>query len=314
MSSRTGFVYHEKYLEHDTGAGHPENPERLKAIVARLRETGLWNQLQHLIIDEAEEEWLIRVHTREHLKYLKQACKQNLRTVDQGDTQVSAESYNAALLAAGGALAATEAVMSGLLRNAFCAIRPPGHHAERDKPMGFCLLNNAAICARYAQVKSGAERIAILDWDVHHGNGTQHIFYDDKSVLYISTHQFPFYPGTGSRGESGVGSGDGYTLNIPMFAGSGEIEFLEVFKEQIIPALNNYHPDLLLISAGFDAHKDDPLANLQLTDDSFGIFTELLMDTCEHLCSGRIVSVLEGGYNLTAMAGSVETHLRTLIS
>ena len=313
MKSKTGFVYHDRFLDHDTGPGHPECAKRLKAITNHLKEIKLWQQLQHLIIDEAPEEWLLLAHSMEHLKYLRQVCSQGMTTLDGGDTCSCSESYNIALLAAGGVLAATDAVMNGLLQNIFCAVRPPGHHAERDKAMGFCLLNNVAVAARYAQRKYNAERIAIIDWDVHHGNGTQHIFYDDKSVLYISTHQYPFYPGTGSRSEKGIGEGEGYTLNIPMFAGSGEQEFIEVFTKEVIPSIKSYHPDLIFISAGFDAHRDDPLANLELTEESFAKLTSIVAETAAKVCNGHIISILEGGYNLTALARSVEAHLKAMM-
>jgi acetoin utilization deacetylase AcuC-like enzyme len=313
MTSRTGFVYHDRFLDHDTGSGHPERVDRLRSITNHLKNIKLWQELQHLIIDEAPEETVYAVHSPEHLKYLRQACAQGLRIVDEGDTHISRDSYQIALLAAGGVLAAVDAVMAGILQNVFCAVRPPGHHAEYDKAMGFCLLNNVAIGARYAQRKYRAERIAIIDWDVHHCNGTQRTFYDDNSVLVISTHQFPFYPGTGSRGERGTGNGEGYTLNIPMFAGSGEEQFLDAFTEEVIPSLDNFRPDLIFLSAGFDAHKDDPLANLNLTEESFGKLTTMIVAAAEKHCSGKIVSVLEGGYNLDALARSVEAHLRVLM-
>jgi acetoin utilization deacetylase AcuC-like enzyme len=313
MISKTGFVYHDRFLEHDTGPGHPECSNRLRTITDHLKEIKLWQQLHHLLIDEAPEEWLLQVHSLEHLEFLKQSCLQGMTTLDGGDTHASGNSYNAAILAAGGVLAATDAVMGGLLQNVFCAVRPPGHHAERDNAMGFCLLNNVAIAARYAQQKHQAERVAIIDWDVHHGNGTQHIFYNDKSVLYISTHQHPFYPGTGSRGERGAGDGEGYTLNIPMFAGAGEEEFIEAFTEEVIPSLDNYRPDLILISAGFDAHRDDPLANLDLTEESFAKLTRMVAESAAKFCNGRIVSVLEGGYNMFSLARSVESHLRIMM-
>ena len=313
MKSKTGFVYHDRFLDHDTGPGHPECAKRLKAITNHLKEIKLWQQLQHLIIDEAPEEWLLLAHSLEHLKHLRQVCSQGMTTLDSGDTCSCSESYNIALLAAGGVLAATDAVMNGLLQNIFCAVRPPGHHAERDKAMGFCLLNNVAVAARYAQRKYNAERVAIIDWDVHHGNGTQHIFYDDKSVLYISTHQYPFYPGTGSRSERGIGEGEGYTVNIPMFAGSGEQEFIEVFTKEVIPSIESYHPDLIFISAGFDAHRDDPLANLELTEESFAKLTSIVAETAAKVCNGHIISILEGGYNLTALARSVEAHLKAMM-
>lgn len=313
MTSQTGFIYHELFLGHDTGPGHPERPDRLRAIADHLKQTGLWQKLHHIIIDTAPEEYVLSVHSGEYIRFLDRACREGIRMLDRGDTIAGSNSYEAALLAAGGAISAVDAVMGGILQNAFCAVRPPGHHAERDSANGFCLLNNAAIAARYAQKKYNAERIAILDWDVHHGNGTQHIFYSDKSVLYISTHQFPFYPGTGSRAECGADEGEGYTLNIPLFAGSGDEEFSDAFSEVILPSLDNYHPDLIIISAGFDAHRDDPLANLNLTEESFSKFTTMIRDRAESLCQGKIVSILEGGYNLAALGRSVESHLKVLM-
>jgi acetoin utilization deacetylase AcuC-like enzyme len=313
MPSQTGFIYHERFLEHDTGPGHPERPDRLRAIVDHLKRIQLWQELHHLIIDAAPDEYVLSAHSSEYVRFLDRACREGITVLDRGDTYACSKSYDIALLAAGGTIAGVDAVMSGILKNAFCAVRPPGHHAERDSANGFCLLNNAAIAARYAQKKYNAERIAILDWDVHHGNGTQHIFYHEKSVLYISTHQFPFFPGTGSRAERGIDEGNGYTLNIPLFVGAGDEEFSDAFSEEILPSLDNYHPDLIIISAGFDAHRDDPLANLNLTEESFGKFTSMVRDRAERLCHGRIVSILEGGYNLTALARSVESHLRILM-
>jgi len=313
MPSQTGFIYHEQFLEHDTGPGHPERPDRLHAIADHLKKIQLWQKLQHLIIDTAPEEYIVSVHTGEYLRFLDRACREGITVLDRGDTCACSKSYEVALLAAGGVIAGVDAVMSGILSNAFCAVRPPGHHAERDSTNGFCLLNNAAIAARYAQKKYNADRIAILDWDVHHGNGTQHIFYSDKSVLYISTHQYPFYPGTGSRAERGLDEGEGYTLNIPLFAGAGDEEFSDAFSEEILPSLDNFHPDLIIISAGFDAHRDDPLANLNLTEESYAAFTSMVRNHAESLCHGRIVSILEGGYNLSALARSVESHLRILM-
>jgi acetoin utilization deacetylase AcuC-like enzyme len=212
------------------------------------------------------------------------------------------------MLAAGAVLSGIDAVFLKKFDRAFCSVRPPGHHAECDRPMGFCLFNNVAVGARYAQRKHGLKKIAILDWDVHHGNGTQHIFESDPTVLYISLHQYPFYPGTGGRGEKGIGDGEGFTLNIPLPEGTGETRYFEAFNAEIIPALSKYHPDLLLISAGFDAHKDDPLGGMWLTEDSFGKMTNLVKNIAP------VVSVLEGGYDLDALARSVEAHLRSLLS
>jgi acetoin utilization deacetylase AcuC-like enzyme len=313
MTSRTGFVYHEKFLEHDTGPAHPERPERLTAIVSHLKETKLLNKLHHLLIDQSPEGWITNVHTPQHVTYVREACERGMQTLDGGDTQVCSVSFDTALLAVGGVIAGVDAVMTGLLQNVFCAVRPPGHHAEPDTAMGFCLFNNAAIAARYAQLKHGIERVAIIDWDVHHGNGTQQIFYDDKSVFYFSLHQYPFYPGTGNRSEQGIGRGDGYTLNIPMRAGSGEKEYIEAFNMDILPRLDGFRPNLIIISAGFDAHRDDPLANINLTENSYGVMTSMLVEAAGKYCDGRIVSVLEGGYNLKALAESVEAHITKLL-
>ena len=313
MSSQTGFVYNDRFLDHDTGAGHPERPERLAAVVNHLHSVGLWKNLQHLIIDRATEEQLVAVHRPRLVKFVREACERGIEVIDQGDTHVCSESYDIALLAAGGLLAGVDAVMSGILANVFCAIRPPGHHAERDASMGFCLFNNVAVATRYAQKKYGVERIAIIDWDVHHGNGTQDIFYDDPTVLYISTHQSPFYPGTGTRAERGTGRGEGFTLNLPMRAGSGEKEYLEAFQKEILPALHFFRPDLVMISAGFDAHKDDPLAHIKLTEATFARMTRLVMEIADAYCHGRIISALEGGYNFEGLSRSVEAHLRELL-
>jgi acetoin utilization deacetylase AcuC-like enzyme len=314
---KTGFVFHDKYLAHDTGKGHPEKPDRLNAIRTRLQKNDVWQKLHHLLIDSAPVEFVNKVHTFDHLKLVKERClaatKGGYSAVDQGDTVVCKNSYDVALLAAGGLISAVDAVMGGLLKNVFCAIRPPGHHAESSTPMGFCLFNNAAIAVRYAQEKFGLKRVAIIDWDVHHGNGTQQIFYSDPSVFFISLHQYPFYPGTGARSEDGDGNGRGLNLNCPMRAGSGEKEYIEAFQREIIPKLDGYMPELIFISAGFDAHKDDPLANINLTENSFALMTEIVSEIAEKYSQGRIISVLEGGYNLDSLSKSVEKHIEVLM-
>lgn len=315
--SKTGFVYHDQFLLHNTGIGHPEKPDRLKAIISHLQTTDLWNNLQHLLIDSVSTEIIRLVHTHQHINFIKERCEQIKESgyglLDQGDTAISPNSYEVALLAVGGVIAAVDAVCSGVLTNAFCAIRPPGHHAETNTPMGFCLFNNIAIAARYAQEKFNVRNVAIVDWDVHHGNGTQEIFYNDPSVFYISIHQYPFYPGTGARSERGAGKGEGFTLNCPMKAGSSEADYLQTFKTEIVPVLNTYQPELILISAGFDAHQDDPLANINLNENSFGKFTEILADIASKYSNNKIVSVLEGGYNLNALSKSVQKHIEILM-
>jgi acetoin utilization deacetylase AcuC-like enzyme len=243
---------------------------------------------------------------------IKARCRSGEQILDDGDTHVSKDSFDVALLAAGGVTLAIDQVMNGSLTRAFCAVRPPGHHAETSTVMGFCLFNNAAIGARYAQTRHGVERVAIVDWDVHHGNGTQQIFYEDDSVLFISLHQFPFYPGTGAANERGAGKGEGFTLNCPMGVGSVEKDYLDAFQAQILPALHRFQPQLILVSAGFDAHADDPLAGINLTEDSFGRMTELVLEISERYCKGKIVSILEGGYDLQALSRSVESHLKAM--
>lgn len=314
MASRTGFVFHERFLEHDTGIGHPERPDRLRAISKHLKEQKLWCELQHLFIDPASEDIVLKAHSHDHLRFIRESCKSGRKILDEGDTHVSTGSYEIALLAAGGAVASVDAVMQGTLSNAFCAVRPPGHHAERNRVMGFCLLNNVAIAARYAQHAYHLKRVAIVDWDVHHGNGTQEIFYDDPGVLFISTHQYPLWPGTGSRDEQGSGPGKGFTVNIPMPPESGENEYLAAFQKEIIPVLDGFRPELILLSAGFDAHTEDPLASINLTEESFGKLTDIVLEHAKVHCSGRVVSLLEGGYNLRALAASVEKHLRVLVA
>jgi len=310
--STVGFIYHPDYLKHDTGIGHPERPQRLATLVQHLLNTPLWRQLSHLRPEPAPLEQIHKVHPERYSAMVKVRCLGGEQILDGGDTHVCRESYDVALLAAGGVLHGVDEVMTGKLSSAFCAVRPPGHHAETSTVMGFCLFNNIAIGARYAQQKYGVERVAIIDWDVHHGNGTQEIFYEDNSVFYISLHQYPYYPGTGAANERGEGRGEGYTLNCPMGAGSVEKDYLDVFQGQILPALHKFQPQLVMISAGFDAHTDDPLAHINLTEDSFAKMTELVADISSKYSGSRIVSVLEGGYNLQALARSVESHLRVL--
>ncbi len=307
-----GIIYHPDYLKHDTGYGHPERPQRLESIVKHLMGTPLWTKIAHLRPSPASLEWIYAVHPEQYVEMIRKRCLSGEKILDQGDTHVCPESYDVALLAAGAALLGVDEILSGKNHAIFCAVRPPGHHAETATAMGFCLFNNVAIAARYAQKKYGIERVAILDWDVHHGNGTQEIFYEDDSVFYISLHQYPFYPGTGAADERGEGKGEGFTLNCPMKAGSTEKEYLDAFQRAILPALHRCRPQLLIISAGFDAHKDDPLAQIKLTEDSFAKMTTLVMEIASKYCNDRIVSVLEGGYNLEALARSVEKHVHEL--
>lgn len=311
--SRTGLVYHPDYLKHEPGGGHPENPQRLRSIVEHLKKVNLWSQLVHIEPAMASEELLELIHTKEHIERVKWTSQQGFGCLDWGDTLVSKLSYDVARLAVGGVLKAVDAVIEGTVDNAFAAIRPPGHHAERDRAMGFCLFNNVASAARYLQQKWDLERVLIVDWDVHHGNGTQHIFEEDPTVFYFSTHQYPYYPGTGSASEKGKGKGEGYTLNIPLPYGSNEEDYLRAFQKELVPAALNFKPDFILISAGFDAHKDDPLAGMRLTETSYYQLTRIIKRIASDTCQGRIVSLLEGGYNLIILSRSVESHLTALM-
>ncbi|OHB84156.1 MAG: histone deacetylase [Planctomycetes bacterium RBG_16_64_12] len=307
-----GLVYDDVYLRHKTGPGHPERPERLTAIVARLEKSDLNGKLVRLKPAAASIDWISAVHTPEYVQRVRASCQRGIRYLDSPDTPVSKESYEVALMAAGGVLAAVDAVMEGHVKSAFCAVRPPGHHALADEAMGFCLFNNVAIAARYVQRRHKLSKVLIVDWDVHHGNGTQAAFYDDPTVLYFSVHQYPFYPGSGSAGERGIGEGLNFTLNAPLPAGSGDEEYQKVFDQTLKPAALEFRPDFVLISAGFDAHEDDPLGAMSVSTQGFADLTRVLRGIADECCEGRIVSVLEGGYGLEGLAASTEAHLRVL--
>lgn len=310
---KTGFVYDPRYLEHDMGHGHPESPERLRAIVARLETGGLMSRLTRIDPVPAEDHWITQVHGASYVQTLKQHRPSSGRVQLDPDTSMSTGSLPAAYLAVGGVLAACDAVMGGEVEHAFCAVRPPGHHAEQNRAMGFCLFNNVAIAARYFQKKHGLARVLIVDWDVHHGNGTQHSFDEDASVLFFSTHQYPHYPGTGRASETGRGAGNGYTINVPMSGGEGDEEYIDVFERVLVPAADRFVPEAVMISAGFDAHRDDPLASMGLTETGYAALTRIVANIAARHSHRRIVSCLEGGYNLSALAASVEAHIGALL-
>jgi len=312
-SDKTGFVYSEAYLQHDTGGYHPESPERLKAIVERLERDGILTKLVLIEPSSADLDWVATIHTRGYIEEVKRACLAGMRFLHSPDTIICARSYDVALLAVGGVLRAIDAVMEGRVKNAFCAVRPPGHHALKNRAMGFCLFNNVAIGARYIQRKYGLTGVLIVDWDVHHGNGTQAAFYDDPTVLYFSVHQYPFYPGTGGSKEKGVGDGEGYTVNLPLPAGSGDEEYVRVFEEILRPKAIQFDPDFVLISAGFDPYDGDPIGEMRVTPEGFADLTRIIKGIAESCCEGRLVSVLEGGYNLKGLAESVEAHISLLM-
>jgi acetoin utilization deacetylase AcuC-like enzyme len=310
---RTGFLYDEIYLRHHTGAGHPERPERLTAIVERLKQKGLLAELISLKPVAASTNWITTVHTPEYVERVRQSCRAGLGYVDTPDAPASADSYEVALAAAGGVQCAVDAVMAGRISNAFCAIRPPGHHALKDRAMGFCLFNNVAIAARYIQRQYKLPKVLIVDWDVHHGNGTQAAFDDDPTVFYFSTHQSPFYPGSGGAGEKGRGKGLGSKCNVPLPAGCGDAEYRQAFEEKLKPAAAAFKPDFVLISAGFDAAQGDLLGQMKVTPQGYAALTRIVKEIAAQYSEGRLVSVLEGGYNLDALAASVEAHLRALM-
>jgi acetoin utilization deacetylase AcuC-like enzyme len=308
----TGLVADPICKLHDTGWGHPECPSRYDAAFRGLCAHGLIDLLEKIPCREALDRELELCHTPEYIDRVRAEVAAGANTLSTGDTEISTGSLPAALYAVGGTLNATDAIFAGRVKNAFCLIRPPGHHATADRGMGFCLFNNAALAARHAQVEHGAQRVAIVDWDVHHGNGTQDIFYDDASVFYFSVHQAPLYPGTGARDETGIGAGRGTTLNVPLPAGAGRAEIFAAFDTELGPALDRFRPDFLIVSAGFDSRIDDPLGAFTLTDDDFAWLTDWVVRVARAHCGGRLLSVLEGGYNLSGLASAVAAHVRRL--
>lgn len=298
------------YRRHDTGS-HPESPERIDALERALESAGMFVDRPVYAPEPAPLEAITTVHSNALVERVR-------RTADSGgawmdpDTFVSEASYEIALLAAGGAIQAVDRLMAGEVPRAFALVRPPGHHAEPNRAMGFCLFNNVAIAARHAVEHHGLERVAIIDWDVHHGNGTQAIFWDDPSVLFVSLHQYPFYPGTGARHERGEGRGEDYTINVPLPAGSDDDMYQAAFRDIVEPAVVAFKPQLVMVSAGFDAHQDDPLAQMQVSTAGFGTMARSVCVLAEECCDGKLVLILEGGYNLRALGASVVEVLNTI--
>jgi acetoin utilization deacetylase AcuC-like enzyme len=311
----TGLAQDERFQRHRAAPGHPERPERLAAIADALKASGLADQCRPIAATSIGVDPVLRVHEAAYLQRLQRACAGGLPFIDVPDSGICPESYELALLAAGTVIRAVDEVMAGRLDNAFCAVRPPGHHAERDCSLGFCLLNNVALAAQHLLDAHGMSRVLILDWDVHHGNGTQHIFEADPRVLFISIHGHPgiLYPGTGYAHERGVGAGEGFTINCPMMPPSGDAEYRRVFQDPILPAVERFQPEFVLISCGFDAHRLDPLAPLGLPTDTFGWMTDEMTRVAAQFCGGRLVSVLEGGYHLQALGQCAALHVSRLI-
>ena len=312
ISTKTGFIYDTRFMEHDTGPGHPECSARLSETMKFLQSQPWFNSLISIEATKADLKDILDVHDAAYVKRAEEVCRSGNSYLDSMDVGVCPKSYDIALLAAGSAIQLADDIINENIDNAFALFRPPGHHAENAMALGFCLFNNIAVLARYLQNTHGISKIAIIDWDVHHGNGTQHLFEEDPSVLYVSTHQYPFYPGTGSYSETGIGKGSGSTLNCPMPAGATDQDYELAFTQQILPKIDQFKPEFILISAGFDAHQADPLANINLSTESFGWMTERVMEKANQYCNNRVISLLEGGYNLNALPKCIGKHLEIL--
>jgi len=313
-TSQTGLLFDDVYLRHLAGVEHPERPERLTSIREGLERAGLLAGIFRIAPRRVTDAELMLVHTRSYVDLVRRELS-NLtgpKDLSTGDTVISPGSLETAQFAAGGVLNAVDAVMTKKVRNAFCAVRPPGHHATPSRGMGFCIYNQVAIAARYAQKTHGAKRVLIVDWDYHHGNGTQDIFYEDESVMIFDTHHYGAYPGTGSATETGAGKAKGTKFNVPMAPGAGDAAFLEAFRARLVPEARKFKPDLILISAGFDGMRNDVLGQFDITPQGFADMTRVVVDLANELCQGRVVSVLEGGYRLDGLAESVVAHMKVL--
>ena len=308
---KTGYLHDERYLLHDTGGFHPEVKTRLRAIEKGVKEGGLISLLTPIHASLPEQKWIEIVHDKAYIKRFKAACLSKKSVFDSPDNQMSFQTFDTAMLAVGGVLEAARRVLSGELDSAFCAVRPPGHHAERDRAMGFCYFNNVAVAARYIQEAWAIERVGIIDFDVHHGNGTQHIFEADPAVFYYSIHEHPSfaYPGTGREFEKGTGAGLGYTLNSPVLPGRGDSEYKRLLEKDLFPAVDAFDPEVIIVSAGFDAHVDDDMSDIRLSTEGFSWIMGRIVEMADRYANGRLISVLEGGYSLKRLPELAKNHI-----
>ncbi|MGE0086567.1 MAG: histone deacetylase [Desulfococcaceae bacterium] len=313
---KTGFLYDERYLLHLTGPLHPESPDRLRAIFKGIEEAGLLPSLTRIPASRTSQSWIEMVHHVSYILRFEEACLLGMDEFDYPDNQMCRETYETALLAVGGVLDTAKMIMEGAIDNAFCAVRPPGHHAELSKAMGFCYFNNVAIAARYLQNQWGLKRIGIIDFDVHHGNGTQHIFETDPSVFYYSIHEHPSFafPGTGREFEKGEGPGYGYTLNSPVLPGQGDKEYKNLITQDLLPAMEMFKPEFILLSVGFDAHADDDMSDINLSTEGYSWVMKTMMELAEKYTQGKIISVLEGGYCLARLPELGANHMKILLN
>lgn len=312
MSIPTAIIYDDIYKKHHTGAFHPEKPERSAVIIDAIKGNIPSKSLIAVKPKKASVKDVMLCHDPEYIEMVSDDVVSGFGQLSTGDTNVCEESMDVALYAVGAGIAAADAIYDGKIKNAFCAVRPPGHHAESKRGMGFCIFNNAAICARYVQTRHNAERVLIADWDVHHGNGTQEIFYKDNTVFFFSTHQWPHYPGTGIAAETGIGAGKGFTMNCPFPGGSGRREIVGAFKEKLVPAMKEFKPQFVVISAGFDSRQGDMLGGFHLSDADFTELTEIVLQIADTYAGGRCVSFLEGGYELNGLASAATAHVAAL--
>ncbi|MEN6440851.1 MAG: histone deacetylase [Syntrophobacter sp.] len=312
---RTGLLYDDRFLLHQTGPGHPECPERLVVIHKAMEEAHLLEDLVPIPASPAKIKWIEKVHSPRHVFKVEEASLLDLGELDTADNQLSPETFDTAVLAIGGILNGVDLIMKGEIDNAFCAVRPPGHHAEPNRGLGFCFFNNVAVAAKYLQIEWRVQRVAIIDIDVHHGNGTQRIFEEDPDVLYCSIHEHPSFsfPGSGREFEKGSGPGYGFTINCPVLPGQGDDEYRKKFERTLLPAVDDFRPEVVLISAGFDAHSDDDMSDIRLSTDHYSWMTRQILEVADRHSGGRLISVLEGGYCLQILPELVVNHVRILL-